>query len=240
MASGKARPDRAAPSSGPKGETKRKKKHLVQRSGKYNMILHRDSDYRPNARAVLKATEIYDNVPQIKQAVEKQDEVKKAPASKRAALILEKIRKYEFEYVNRHAASVKNFEGGSLPYGNEAHHILVCELFYDKRWDNDHLSVVKQTNYNINNPHNIIYLPLSDRAVAIHALPNHKTDHDIYSKNQLTEHVDPIYDLVDQAWNEAKDKKCEPEALKDIYDKLIAIEDDYWEHLISRKGTSMA
>jgi thiaminase len=83
-------------------------------------------------------------------------------------------------------------------------------------------------------------LPLTDRDVALHALPNHRNGHNTYSDKQLDEHVDKIYDMVDQAWNDAKDKKCDPEALKDIYDKLIAVEDDYWELLISRPGASMA
>lgn len=241
MASGKARPAREAPSSGPEGEDKAKKKHLVQKSGKYNMILHRDTLYRENARGVLKATEIYDDETQIEKGMRNQRTVKRAAAAKRAALIAEKIPKYKFDYVNRDTSGKpKNFEYMGRPYGNQAHHILVCELFYDKRWTADHLDVVKQTKYNINNPHNIIYLPLTDRDVTVHALPNHRNGHNTYSEKQLDEHVTKIFNMVDQALDEAKDKKCEPEALKDIYDKLIAVEDQYWKLLISRPGASMA
>ncbi len=242
MANAKARPAREAPSGGDEGENKPKKKHLVQKSGKYNMILHRDTAYRQNARGVLKATEIYDDVSQIEKGVKNQRTVKRAAAAKRPALIAEKIPKYKFDYVNKDTSGKpKNFEYMGRPYGNQAHHILVCELFYDKRWTANRLDVVKQTKYNINNPHNIIYLPLTDRDVAMHALPNHRNGHPEYSKKQLTEHVDPIFDLVQQAADEAdEENKCEPEALKDIYDKLIAIEDDYWDLLIGRPGASMA
>jgi len=239
MANAEARPARKAPTSGPEGTTDDDEKHLVKRSGAYNMILHRDTDYRTRARDVLRATKIYDRDDQIRKGVRKQKEVKKEPAATRESLVDKKAKYYTFDYWNR-KPKVRNFESGGLPYGNQAHHILVCELFYEERWDDDHLSIVKQTNYNINNPHNIIYLPLGDFAVTYHALPNHYR-HKNYSKKQKKEHFNKIYNLVDKAWKEADKKKgCEKAVLTNIYEKLIDIEDQYWDLLISRKGPDMA
>ena len=152
MAKAEARPERVKPESSKEGKDKAKG-HLVQRDGKFNAVLHRDSEYHDNARPVLEAAckggKMYDDVKQIEKGVKRQSTVRKADPKDRPSMIAKRVPKYTFNYKNTEPKCYKgekNFTGEPFqgkPYGYQAHHILVCELFYDKKWEAQHLQILK-------------------------------------------------------------------------------------------------
>src|SRR5262245_54282827 len=112
MAKAKARPERVKPTA-KEGKDKPEAKHLVQRDGRFNCVLHRENhvEYRENGRPVLDATQLYDDITQIEQGVLRQRSVKNAEPAQRATLIAQKIPLYTFKHVNkRKSCSIKNFE----------------------------------------------------------------------------------------------------------------------------------
>ena len=233
----------------PSEQAKSKGKHLVQKDELFRGVLSRNRTYRPDARTMMKAIGVYDNEGQIKKGVEKQDSVRLAVGDVKQKLINERIPKYKFEYVNktRTGGSFKNFTTETRPYNNQAHHILVCELFYDQHgWDSNTLAIVKESTYNINNELNILYLPHTSskkipQSCHYHNLPNHAKGHDKYNRSVLSK-VNKILKLSKKALK-AKDK-CEDDQKMDLldqlYTKLTDIEDEYYELIIGRGANPLA
>jgi hypothetical protein len=178
--------------------------HLVQKDEKYNTILHRNTSYREDARDRLKSLEVYDNLAAIQTGVRRQNQFQGArfsdPAVARHFALT--CNRYMFDYRNRdRIPSYKNFAHGDKPYGNQAHHIVVCELFYDD-WKAKELDVVLQCGYNINDPDNIIYLPQGHggdhTSCYYHNLPNHAVGHDKYN-DKVLKHVNRLKQKVRKA-----------------------------------------
>jgi hypothetical protein len=216
---------------------KKPRKHLCN-TGKYDGVLSRNGTYRDDARGHLKGTGIYDNVAQIAVGVRRQRSVARLTPAKQAAEIAKKVPKYTFDHGT-------NFTWGGHPYGNQAHHILVCEVFYDKKWTADHLDVVLECDYDINNPKNIIYLPTdyakeASDACYYHNLPNHGWNHPAYNKT-VSRECDYIFDLVEQAVDAAKKNNCEdtPDILDAIKSELKRIEKVYFAKIRSAGPRAM-
>ena len=218
-----------------KSKKKPEKKHLVQRDGRFNGILTRDTQYRENARDWMRETGFYDDENQIKKGIRRQKDFKTASNKKeRQVLINERLPKYKFDYVNKDAPwiGVENFTRGSRPYGNQAHHILVCEVFYHKDWTAERLAVVKECGYDINNEGNIIYLPTAYRSCFYHDFPNHCWGHDKYNE-KVRRHTRKLLNKADKYLAEKKCKEKE-KLMKELFDMLIKIEDQFYEYLINK------
>ena len=220
-----------------KSKKKPEKKHLVQKDGSFNGILTRDTQYRENARDWMKETGFYDDKIQIMLGISHQETYNKLTNEKeKLSYVNERIKFYEFDYVNKDDPwiGVVNFEGGGRPYGNHAHHILTCEIFYHKDWTAAGLAIVKECGYDINNEGNIIYLPTAYRSCFYHDLPNHCWGHDKYNK-KVQRHTRGILDKVNEALA-LSEEECEKkkELMKELFDMLIIIEDTFYKYLINK------
>ena len=236
-----------------KSSSKKKKpepKHLVQRDGKFNTILHRCSHdkYRENPRELLKAEGFYDYEDEIIVGVKREKKVKaERNIKKRIKLIKDIIPKYKLEYENTKPPwkGVKNFVTGGPPYGNQAHHLLACELFYDNRWTADLLQIVKNTDYDINNERNVVYLPadydhVKSRSCYFHNLPNHAFNHNPKYNDKVKVYTDEILNLAKKALKESEDGKCNIKTLDDILKMLQKIEDKFFEYIVNKGPGPMA
>ena len=203
---------------------KKRPPHLCE-LGDFAGVLSRNSTYREDAWDHLAGTFIYDKLPAILAAVKARDAYQGRPNGcyKNGRLIGGKTQaqraiSYTIRWFNKQFAT-DNFKRGAIPYQNQAHHILVCEVFYDKKWTDEHLNVLLQVDYDINNEENIIYLPQGDKGreyyCQYHQLPNHAKGHKSYSQ-RLLEACTPIYNLIDKIVQ--KDKDCED--TEDIREKL--------------------
>ena len=146
---------------------------------------------------------------------------------------------YFFNYLNPNLKKL-NFELAIIPYLNQAHHILPCEVFYDKKWTAKHLKIVLMSEYDINNPKNIVMLPQcygKTYCCDYHNLPDHSKGHQTYN-DRVVDECDPIYDLVEEALEE-KDCQKRKDIRKQIYDKLKQIETNNFNFLASLGATSM-
>lgn len=228
----------------PSKRARNEPKHLVQRDGSFCGILSRDSNYRENARDWMKETGYFDDEGQIQIGVKRQKSVIDAKGNLKQKLINEKIPKYKFDYINTDKGweGVVNFTTGGRPYGWQAHHILVCEAFYDDDlWDFDHLRVVKECDYDINNEENIIYLPndysrSTPDSCYYHDLPNHgwKPGHPRYSEKVLDYEL-AIWEKADEALDEENCNEEKKEKLLDeLYEMLINIEDEFFEYIVNK------
>lgn len=223
-----------------KSKDKPEEKHLVQRDGRFNGILARNCRYREDARNWMKATGFYDDKIQIKRGIRNQVTYNKLTNKKeKLSYVNERIEFYTFEYENKDEGwkGVLNFTRPcGRPYGNAAHHILACNLFYKKEWAEkpERLTIVKECGYDINNEGNIIYLPIEDVSCFYHDLPNHRDGHPQYNKKCLT-YTKKILDKVDEAITK---KKCDEEKkklLKELFDMFIKIEDIMYK-IVTKKG----
>ena len=187
----------------------------------------------------------FDDESQIEVGVKRQSGVKKAKGAQKATMIAERVPKYKFNYSNADRGGVKNFIEGSRPYGNNSHHVLPCEFFYDQYgWTAERLTVAKECGYDINNEENILYLPNSYRGkISIscyyHDLPNHAYDHGRYNE-VVGRHVRKILKKIDKAID---DEECSEEDKDDlmweIYQMFTQIEDKYFEVLINKGPSTM-
>lgn len=200
--------------------------HLCEAHDSFRGILSRNTTYRPDARNRLRGTGIYNNAAAILAGIQKRDRMVKRPNTKliRGLTQQERVPGYYLDY-QRDAKSRKNFAVGYLPYTNQAHHVVVCEVFYDEKWTAQHLEIVLASGYNINNPENIIYLPQCCGATYkrdYHNLPDHSSGHSKYNERLVGE-ADAVFDLVDKAANEPDCEK-QKDLRKQIFDKLKQIE----------------
>lgn len=222
-------------------DKKELKKHLCDQ-GMFRGVLSRNTTYRLDAWDGLKSEGTYSHCGVIKAAIVRQDTAQGRPDGKykNGSLIngmtqAERARTYTIDYDNPNLGP--NFKIGRIPYRNQAHHIVACEIFYGDEWDAEHLNVVLQCGYDINNPDNIIYLPQcsgSTHYCDYHLLPDHSKDHGKYNNN-VKKSCKPIYNMVDKAVNEKDCEKAE-DLRKQIFDKLKEIEGDYWDRLIAAGG----
>lgn len=75
----------------------------------------------------------------------------------------------------------KGTVGQSLPYSWEAHHVLPMSGFIDF-FTQEELTIIRVSDYDINDGRNIIFLPLEPADTAVHTLPYHCSDHVKYTK----------------------------------------------------------
>lgn len=197
-------------------------------------ILSRNATYRADARGTLKGTAIYDNVAAIFAAIVKRDAQSNQPALVGGLTQQQRVPLYQFEYTNPQVKR-KNFQVGYIPYKNRAHHVVPVEVFYAEKWTAQHLKIVLQSKYNINNPENILYLPECHGKTYLcdyHNLPDHSKGHGKYNQRVLDE-CESIFDLVDKAIDE-KDCEKKKDLRKQIYDQLKQIEKTNLSSLITR------
>lgn len=263
----------------PSDKVKPDSEHMTFMSGISRGTVGPNSSYRPDARKRLEALGIYDNVANIQKGIAEQRNIKKLPSNKRQAAINDRVEylkfnavntRFRYDYVFEEVSDGKggkkrkkkkvrgsgrnrdllNFSDAGVPYGNQAHHILCCEAFSDKKgWKPDLLGIVKDTTYDINNDFNVIYLPCIYGKAAqkkatppqclYHNLPNHGKKHNIY--NELV--VEEVKELKKAAKKAMKPENCDMEKklpiLDDIYKQLLIIEDKFLKYLTDR-GANIA
>lgn len=214
-----------------KAPTKKKKEpkepHLCE-TGEFDGVLSRDDCYRENARGHLRgAVPNYNNDASILAGIKSRDAYvagKKKGKDPTADPLVDgktqqqRVATYKYDY-DQPGRGCKNWEDAGVPYSNQAHHIVVCEVFYDKKWTAEHLNVLLQCPYDINNDKNIIYLPQGYAGKTYlcdyHLLPNHALNHPVYNQRIMDE-CDPIFDKVDEAV-----KKGDCEAAPDLRDAIL-------------------
>lgn len=209
--------------------------HLVQRDGRFNGILFRNCLYREEARNWMKETGFYDDEIQIRKGIRHQVTFNKLTDNKKRQAYIndERIEFYTFNYKNKKKpwVGVLNFARPTgMPYGNEAHHILSCDIFYDDAWTDKLLTVVKECSYDINNEGNIIYLPTDRHDCFYHDLPCHTAGHSKYN--------DKVKRFTTKVLNKAKkvlDAGCSDKEkyMKELFNMLIKIEDMMYKHVTS-------
>lgn len=208
---------------------KKKKKpnpHLVT-TGSYSGVLSRNSTYREDAWNYLKgAVPNYSNAATALAAVIAQDNAMGRPGGryKGGGLIggktqAQRAATYSISFFNPKAAA-HNFKVGYIPYCNQAHHVLPCEVFYEKKWDAKHLDIVLDCGYDINNEKNIIYLPQccgQNHLRDYHQLPDHSSGHAAYNKRVVGQ-ADNVWDKADEALDA---EECDKETLSNELLKML-------------------
>ena len=228
-------------------------KHMAYLSGVTRGTVERGdyNVYRNDARKRLKKLGIYDNVGNIKKGLTERQYIKDLPEKDRQAEINKKVKLYKFNGRSEHG-NILNFSYAGVPYYNQVHHILCCDAFSeDDGWTDDQLGIIADTTYDINNDFNIIYLPcvygLSDSDTEtpvdclFHNLPNHAKRHNKYNDN-VSKDVLELQDFVQNVLDEpdsCDSMKNKLKILDSIYQRLLAIEDDFLEYLTSR-GANVA
>jgi hypothetical protein len=209
--------------------------------GKYKAVLSRNSSYRPDARSRMIGTHMYTaNKPTVLSTIQARDIANNRPGGINRDGTLyknmtqaQRARTYSITYLHTDCGLL-GFEGSVRPYPNEAHHILICETFYDKKWTEDHLNIVLQVRYDINNKMNIIYLPQGekgqDHICLYHQLPNHAKGHFAYNSRVLGE-TQGIFDLVNKVVLEAKPCSETKDIRAKIKSGLQDIESDNFDML---------
>ncbi|MBW2738073.1 MAG: AHH domain-containing protein [Deltaproteobacteria bacterium] len=184
----------------------------------------------------MKATGFYDDKMQIKRGIRRQVTYNKLTNKKeKLSYVNERIELYGFEHKIKDGfyCGLVNFKRGNKPYGNEAHHILSCDLFYDDAWTDKHLTVVKECGYDINNEGNIIYLPTEHLSCFYHDLPNHLRGHPQYN-DKVKRFTTKVLNKADKAIDEECDEEKE-KLMKELFDMLISIEDIMYK-FVTKKG----
>ena len=224
------------------------KKHISEQDV-FDGLLSRNSPtaYRMDCREKLSQTGIYDNAANILAGIQKSDrhtlankitkakeKGEPAPARKQMPSQAARVQEYMFDYLNPKTGK-KNFATGGKPYPNQAHHIVPCEVFHDKKWTWRRLHIMRSASanpgakpsrgYNINNKDNIILLPQCYGLLYrqhYHMLPDHSKSHNRYNERVVLE-CSTIHDKIDEVEDEAN---CErkKDLRKQLYDMLKQIE----------------
>lgn len=222
----------------------KKPDHLVA-TGSYEGKLSRNKNYREDAWGYLKgAVPNYSNVATALSAILARDTATGKPngRDKLGRLVKGKTQAqraatYSISHFDTQQGK-NNFKLGRIPYSNQAHHVMPCEVFYEKKWDAKHLDVVLDCPYDINNKKNIIYLPQCCGRTYLrdyHLLPDHSSGHTAYNK-RVVQQASEIYDKVDEALDEEDCEKAKD--LRDEIKKLIeSIETSNFNKLV-RSGAS--
>ncbi|MCP3143121.1 AHH domain-containing protein [Pyxidicoccus xibeiensis] len=127
----------------------------------------------------------------------------------------------------------KKKAGQKYPYVWEAHHMLPGSAFYYEDdeglcFENWQLTLILQSDYNLNHGHNMI--PLADEtwAVPIHKLPQHPGDHPIYTQLVMRK-----LRQVAKRLERARDKGAKhPDLKAEVFQKLRELEDESWDFLV--------
>ena len=119
-----------------------------------------------------------------------------------------------------------------LPYPHNAHHIIPVATFHIESWYNavaDTIGIYRlflaSSEYDINAPENIIYLPQpygSAWICNLHKLPDHSSKHNIYNE-KVSDFCDEVYDLIEEGVEET-DCETQSDFLKRVYNKMIQIQ----------------
>jgi len=142
------------------------------------------------------------------------------------------------------AAAPQNFDPGATnvrtgrpvgqahPYSWEGHHILPASAFYVENEDGPPFTgpqyqLLLRTNYDVNNGHNIIFLPAESVAVPIHRLLQHPTDHPEYT--QLV--IGQMQTLAKKLAKQKAGRKHKA-AIANLFQRLVDLEDDNWDFLV--------
>ena len=136
---------------------------------------------------------------------------------------LEHAARYFFSYKS-------NFNKDSAPYKNQAHHIIPQQVFLNL-FDEEEKEILKMIKYDIDNGHNLIYLPEEDENCNFHLLPRHSGAHPDYSEAV----EETAKDLSQQLQEYIDDEPCEKkdEIPQDVADQLYDIQDKLWDFLIN-------
>ncbi len=119
-----------------------------------------------------------------------------------------------------------------LPYPHNAHHIIPVATFHVSSWGetvSESLAAYRQflasSEYDINKPENLIYLPqpYGDTWICdLHGLPDHSSKHNIYNEKVATK-CDELYDLIEEGVDE-EDCEERDNFLTRVYNKAIEIQ----------------
>jgi hypothetical protein len=123
--------------------------------------------------------------------------------------------------------------GQDYPYKYQAHHILPAGCFSAKTsagpvFNNDQMKLLLQSEYNINNGHNIIMLPYHNEHVCVHVLLQHKGSHNQYTTmvmKGLKKVGDKLQKMVDE-------KKPHEEVTANLAKDLEQMETAYWNWIV--------
>jgi len=124
-----------------------------------------------------------------------------------------------------------NFDKGSTPWKNQAHHLLPQEFW--KNLTAPQKELLKEIKYNIDNGLNLIYLPEVYEGHLVHELPIHYGSHDSYSDAVLGDATSVSNDLQ-KAENDGGfcENNNPPKA---ILQRLEELQDKYWKILANKK-----
>ena len=135
-----------------------------------------------------------------------------------------------------------------FPYYHQAHHVLPVEVFNNEKWGENiddqtiatYLDILLQTEYDINDPNNILYLPhiIADNwnsngwMLSVHDLPNHAKNHDRYNE-MASKKCKRIYDEIKRIKAVAcEDDPERPKLLAKLKEMLIRVQLDLWAELV--------
>ncbi len=137
------------------------------------------------------------------------------------------------------ARSLKGKKAGqTFPYPWEAHHLLPASAFYYETevgdemrpvFTPDQYRLLLTTDYNINLGHNIIMLPKQARAVPVHKLIQHPSDHPEYTQRVMAD-MRQVSDDLQKLMRKVKDHDAVKASLAA---NLKRLEEDYWRTVVA-------
>lgn len=124
--------------------------------------------------------------------------------------------------------------GQAHPYAWEAHHILPGSAFYYELatgpcFSFRQLWILLQSDYNINNGHNIIMLPTEDWSPPVHSLLQHPSDHPEYTQKVMAD----MKDIADQIQKKIDAAEKHPDIVADFAGRLTDLETKYWKYIVA-------
>lgn len=143
----------------------------------------------------------------------------------------EHVERYYFEFVavyilgGLNGQSIPNFSKGWAPYKNQAHHLIPQAKFL-ALFPPREAAMLKRVDYNVHNGRNLIFLPERSKDCSFHNLPYHSGSHKEYD-----DQVQLDADELSQKLRELGDKACDDEAVSNIKERLMALQEDYWTML---------
>jgi hypothetical protein len=143
----------------------------------------------------------------------------------------EHIERYYFEFVacyisgKRAGQAIANFARGGAPYANQAHHLIPQAKFL-ALFPTREEQMLKRVDYNVHNGRNIIFLPAHSPDCSYHNLPYHSGSHEAYDLQ-----VEADATELSRKLRELGTEACDDEVLLAIKDRLMALQEDYWNTL---------
>jgi len=133
--------------------------------------------------------------------------------------------------------SAKAPDGGKAlqghPYAWEAHHILPGSAFYYETAKGPcftfrQLWILLQSDYNLNNGHNIIMLPTEDWAPPVHVLLQHPSDHPEYTQKVMAD----MKTIADELQKKIDQQQPHQDVAADFVQELEGLESKYWKYIV--------